>query len=73
MKWSVARFGIVLIRMSVKCALASLTNGNFKELCMTKIDVDYWDDPGDQYVVILNEDGAALKFDGKLKLWWRPF
>lgn len=41
---------------------------------MTKIEVDYMDTPGDQYVIILDENGEPLRGEhGSIRLWYAPF
>lgn len=40
---------------------------------MKKIEVDYTDDPGDQYVTLWQDGGVIRQEDGSIKLWYRPF
>lgn len=37
------------------------------------INVEYLDDPGDQYVVLLGDGGVLRQEDGSIKLWYKPF
>ncbi len=37
------------------------------------IDIEYFDDPGDQFVLLFGDGGVFKQPDGSLKLWWKPF
>lgn len=37
------------------------------------IDVEYFDDPGDSFVVLLADGGVIRQSDGSIRLFWKPF
>lgn len=40
---------------------------------MTKIDIEYMDTPGDQFVIITTAEGVFRQEDGSIRLWYKPF